>query len=848
MQEFYTNVARGPRNTLLVKGYTAEGKPFQNSVPFKPSMFIRAKPGKQTKYQSVYGDNLDRIDFDSISDANDFIRRYADVENMTIFGLQDWVYQYIYESYHKVQYNSKLISIGFLDIEVKSDEGFPYAHKAEKEVTAITLRVAGKSYVFGCGEYKPKTKDVFYLQCENEAQLLTKFLMIWNSKELHLDVITGWNVASFDIPYLFNRISKILGDEEAVKLSPFRMVRDREVKVGFGKVEIQKILSGISILDYIDLYKKFSNTPQESYKLDHIAFAELGVKKLDYSEQSSLFALYKNDYTKFIDYNIRDAELVELLEKKMGLLELVFAMAYDAGINFNDSLTTVRMWDIILHNYLMDRNRVLSPHVKRDRDEHGNIVTGPSISGGHVKDPKTGMYKWVVSFDVTSLYPSLMVLLNMSPETMRKKFNGLDDKVCLKDGLRELHSYALANNLCLSATGQTFTRDVHGFIPEIITERLARRAVFKKAMLDAQQRLDSAKTPEEKEAIAAEVRANKVKQESLKLGNNSLYGATANGTFRWFDNNFAEAITTTGRFAVQWIERDLNKQLNKVLGTKDVDYVIAIDTDSCYLNLEALVNKFKPNAEHHEILDYLTKMCKEVFEPFIDESFQRFSKHLNSYEGYLKMKREAIADRAVWTAAKHYMMNVWDNEGVRYSESKIKMVGIETVKSSTPTAVKQALKDAIKIILNKTNDDLIPFVDEFKSKFKTLSFDEIASPRSVNGMPKYRDAATIYKKGCPIGPKAALIYNNALEKFSVDNKYPPIEDGNKIKYIYLTTPNPLRMSVIGSPGILPPEFGLERYINYDLQYEKTFLNPLSSITSAIGWNVEFKSTLEAFFV
>lgn len=844
---FYTSVSRGARGTLYVRGYQ-DGKPFKNVIPYKPYLFLESKK-RDTGYRTIHGNPVERLDFDSISDANDFLKRYEDVENMKIYGLQDWPYLYIYDHFHKCQYDINKISIAYVDIEVKSDEGFPEPELAEKEVTAITVRKKGKSFVFGCGEYTPKSKDVFYVQCQDEAQLLTRFLALWDSKELNIDVVSGWNVAGFDIPYLYNRICKVLDEEEARKLSPFRQVRDKEVTSKFGKTTFQKILVGIATLDLHDLYRKFPNSPQEKYTLDHIAFVELGEKKLDYSEQESLYALYKNDYEKFIDYNIRDAELCERLEDHKGLIELAITMAYDAGINYVDALTTVKLWDIIIHNHLMDKKTVVPP-LKIDEDNNRRI------SGGHVKDPKTGMYQWVISFDVGSLYPSLMALLNISPETMRQKLMGLDDKTSLAGGLIRYRDWADENNLCLGANGQTHTKEFRGFIPELINERLASRAAFKTVMLTAQQELDiidaeikngNTMNLSRRAEVAARARTAKMRQESLKLGNNSLYGASANKAFRYFNNDMAECITTTGRFAIQWIERDLNQQMNKALGTKDIDFVIAIDTDSVYLNLEEFVKKFKPGADTHEIIDWLDSTCKKLFQPFIDASFKRFSDHLNAYEGILKMKREAIADRGIWTASKHYMLNVWDNEGVRYSEPKVKAIGIETVKSSTPTACKEALKEAIKLILNKTEDDLIEFVTNFERGFDSLSFDEIAFPRGVNGMSKYRDAASLFKKGCPIGPKAALIYNWAIESNGLLGKYPPASDGDKIKFAYLKKLNPLRLPVIGCPGVLPSELNLTRYIDYDLQYEKGFLNPLKSITDVIGWNTEHKSTLESWF-
>ena len=337
-----------------------------------------------------------------------------------------------------------------------------------------------------------------------------------------------------------------------------------------------------------------------------------------------------------------------------------------------------------------------------------------------------------------------------------------------------------------------------------------------------------------------------------KIQLNSAYGAIGNQYFRYYSTELAEAITLSGQLSIQWIGKELNKYLNKVIGTNDQDYVVASDTDSVYLNLGPLVDKVVPNASDEKTINTLDKISNEAILPFIKKKFEELANTMNAYENRMEMGREVIANKGIWTAKKRYMLNVWDSEGVRYKEPKLKIMGIETTRSSTPEIVRKQLKTGIHIIMNGTESDMIQFVEKCREEFNNLPAEDIAFPRSVHGMKEYSDRYNIYKKSTPIAVKGSLIYNHYLEKYGLTKKYKRIIEGDKIKFLHLKKPNPLggvrgQDQVVAFANVLPKEFDLHEFIDYNTQFEKAFLDPLKTILDTIGWSAEKKFTLESVF-
>jgi DNA polymerase elongation subunit (family B) len=593
-------------------------------------------------------------------------------------------------------------------------------------------------------------------------------------------------------------------------------------------------VGGLTQLDYLDLYKKFTYKVQESYRLDYIAEVELGQKKLDHSEFDTFKDFYTKGWQKFIEYNIIDVELVDRLEDKMKLIELALTMAYDAKVNYADVFYQVRMWDNIIYTYLKKRDIVIPPRNKERKDE--------KYAGAYVKEPIPGMYDWVVSFDLNSLYPHLIMQYNISPETLLEERH---PTVNVDKILNHNLTFEMYKDYAVCANGAMYRKDVRGFLPELMEKIYNERVIFKKKMLAAEQEYEKTKN---KDLIKEIARCNNI-QMARKIQLNSAYGAIGNQYFRYYKLANAEAITLSGQVSIQWIMNKVNSYLNKILKTEEEDYVIASDTDSLYINMGPLVeNVFKGREKTTQsIVSFLDKVCNLEFEKYIESSYQELADYVNAYDQKMFMKRECIAERGIWTAKKRYILSVWDSEGVRYKEPKLKIKGIEAIKSSTPAPCRKMLKDSFGIMMSGTEDDMIQFIDQCREKFKSLSPEQVAFPRSASDVQKYTSSSNIYAPKTPIQVRGALLFNHYIKKNKLTNKYSLIQNGEKVKFIFLKKPNTIHENVISFIQEFPKELDLDKYIDYELQFEKAFLEPLKIILDVIGWSVEKTVSLESFF-
>lgn len=839
---FYTNIITWG-NTLLCRKVEDGKRKKERIQDFHPRLWIPSSSKEDTGWKTLNGHPVKEFDAGDIKDTRQFLDQCKEVSNFSVYGNIQAHYQYISQNWHdEVHYDISKIIVAYLDIETGLNEegGFATASEANGEIVTISLKFSNfdKTIVLGLKEFVSGTdENLLFIHCKSELHLLEKFLEIWSAN--YPDIISGWYVKGFDIPFLINRISRVLGEDQSKKISPWKNIRFREETIMGRKQEFYDV-SGISTLDYLDLYKKFTYKVRESYTLDYISEEELGTKKIDYSEYGSLHKLYDLNYKKFIEYNKRDTDLVILLENKLKLIELAITMAYNAHVNFEDVLSQGRMWDSIIYNYLLDKGIVIPEKPP---------VVNTSIEGAYVKEPKPGFYHWVVSFDLTSLYPHLIMQYAISPENMLN-----DDRVCVSiDDLVNKKfdtTFLKERGITMTANGQLFRKVNRGFLGDLMFIFFNKRKEYKKKMIQLQKEQEEQKhklTPEESLRYKNDISKYSNFEKSQKILINACYGSMANNYFRYKSNNIAEGITMSGQLSIRWIARKINEYLNELLRTDGVDYIIAVDTDSNYINMDEFVKQYHHGKPNNEIQDELSRFCSEELTNFINESYQELAEYMNVYENKMVMKLEAISDRGIWTGKKRYILNVLENEGVKYSEPKIKMMGIEAIKSSTPGICRDKLKEAIKIILTKTNEDLIKFKDDFMLDFKKLEPELISFPRSVNGIHQYQSNSSIYKKGCPIHVRASLLHNFYLDQKGVNTNYKKIQNGDKIKYVYLKTPNPIRENIIAFIGELPDEFGLHQYVDYDLQFEKSFLLPLTSILDAIGWKSKEISTIDAFF-
>ena len=845
MSDFYTNICVSGK-FILFRGVEND-KRVRRKIEYNPTFYLQSQ--EQSEFTTLAGEYVKPIQPGTISDCREFLERYESVDNFPIFGNNRYEYAFIADHYpDDILWDINKVTIAYLDIEVGSENGFPEPRDANESITAITIKLKGNYFVFGCGDYIKHRDDVHYAKCRDEHDLIRRFIDFWS--RFHPDVISGWNIKTFDIPYLVNRITKLLGEDEAKKLSPWNRLSLREAMIMNREHQVYEML-GIATLDYIELYRKFTYSQQESYRLDNIAHVELGEKKLDYSEFETLHQLYKQDYQKFIEYNIKDVELVEKLEDKMKLIELALTLAYDNKVNYDDVFTQVRMWDAIVYNYLL-KKKIVIPQMKRGSKSS-------QYEGAYVKDPICGMHEWVASFDLNSLYPHLIMQYNISMETLvdPKKYNDnmrgfiSNNNINVEALLAQQIETSVLKDLDVTVTpnGQLFSIKKQGVMPEIMDNMYKDRTRYKKLALEAKKKIETVLDDKNQvQYLEKQVARYNNLQLAKKVTLNSAYGALGNQYFRFFDIRIAEGITTAGQLSIRWIENKINEYMNKLLKTDGEDYVIASDTDSIYLNMGPLIQKLYPDtSDTKKVIKFMNKVCDDKIQPFIDASYEELKEYVNAFQQRMEMKRESLADKAIWTAKKRYILNVHDSEGVAYAKPKLKIMGLEAVKSSTPSACRTKIKEAITIIMTQTQDDLHKFIETFREDFKKLPIEDIAFPRSVNGLSEYADAANIFKKGTPIHVKGALVYNHFLRTLKLNKRYQEIQEGEKIKFIYLKQPNIFNNNTLAFISGLPKQLGADQYIDYDLQFEKSFLEPLDIILSSIDWRTEKVNSIDEFF-
>ena len=829
---FYT-YARHYGDKILVRG-VKDGRRFIGKHDFRPTLFV--KSDKPSKYKSIYGENVSPIQFESNKEATAFYDRYKDISNFPIYGQDYYGYQYITEKYPGiVEWDAKNIKVFSIDIETTSESGFPNVDSPTEKMLVFTMQDNNtkKITTFGVGEFTPtdnvKGYDIDYINCKDEYTLLKTFLEWWQDN--CPDVITGWNSALFDIPYLLARTERILGEGEHKKFSPFELVNKRKVRFAAGREMTAFEITGVAQLDYLDLYKKFTYVTRESYKLDFIAETELGKNKLE-SGFDTFKEFYEGDWNRFVEYNIIDTVIVDELEDKMKLIELALTMAYDAKCNYNDVFSAVRTWDSLLYNHLWEKNIVI--HQKSGKKDR-------QIEGAYVQEPKPGGYDWVCSFDATSLYPSILMQYNMSPETIVPGFkydvkvDDLLDRYKL-DKLKE-KNYAMASN------GTCYTREKQGLFPEIVQKFFNDRLKYKKLMQEAQKKYQETGA----KAYQNEVSKYNNFQMARKIQLNSLYGALANQYFRFYDDDIAEGITMTGQLVIRDTAKALDNYMNKVCGTEDEMYSFYSDTDSCYVTCQNLVENFFPDKGVDKTVELLDKIGTDKIEPAIDQAMTKLANYTNAFENKIFFKREVIADKGIFVAKKRYALNVLDDEGLRLQKAKLKVMGLEIVRSSTPGPIRESLREAVRLILTSTQEELHSFIENTKQDFHTMTAEDIAFPRGCNNMAKYHSTADIYSKGTPIHVRGGLLYNYYVSKLNLNLKYEQIQEGDKIKFLYLKEPNPLKENTIAFVAKLPNEFGLEKYVDYELIFQKAFLDPLDNILKPIGWHTEPQATLEDLF-
>ncbi len=844
---FYTHFHQTNR-AVFVRYVNKEGKrvsEWRNDC--KPTLYI--KSNKPTKYKSLYDDPIAPVKFDSIAEAREFIKQYEDVDGFSIFGNQYFSYDYIDNMFKgDIEFDEKQILTYIIDIETEIDGKFPNKDAAIEPINVLTIFDI-KNEKITTWTYKPVVKKeinhgfpVEYRTFSNEYRMLEDFIG-WFSCD-YPDVLTGWHTAGFDIPFLINRIKRIMGEEFANKLSPVGRIREFQNKIN-GETEFEII--GIQHLDYLRLYKYFI-PGERDFSLNAVSEELLGEKKLE-NPFDSFAEFYQKDWDRFVDYNIKDTILVYRLDKKLKLLNLNYTLTYLAKVNYSDTLGKTRAWDVYIQNNLKKNNIF----VNVDKNSYNTDSDEPNgIMGGFVLEPRAGKYKWIVSFDANSLYPSIIRSLNISPETFLKyddvpdeliQFYGRNMIEDLLNNKVDITELLKKHNLSMSANGYFYRNDKQGIIPHLVEKvynlRVEKKNEMKKFLKLEQEETDK-KKKKEYEDKAASLDAM---QNAAKIFINSVYGAMACSYFRFFNERLAESVTATGQYFVRYTAKKTSIYIDSLSGKNDS--LVYIDTDSNMFSLESLIEKYNKGniTDKSKMVELIDQICKKKISPKIDECCNDVAISLNSFENSFAVKREKICESGIWIAKKRYALMILDNEGLRLKEPKFYVTGLEIKRSSTPKLVKDALEKCIKIVLSGTESELKNYTSEFKKKFMEESLENISIPCGVNGLSKYNGK----DKGVPQHVKAAILYNRMINERGISGKYAPITEGGKMKRLYLKIPNPCKSDVIGYNTKLPVEFGLHDYVDRNIMFEKTFIVPLERVTNAVGWNYKNFSNIESLF-
>ncbi|WVX87536.1 DNA polymerase [Vibrio phage EniLVp02] len=869
---------------ILERCMSPDGAEYFNRVQYEPTFFTRAKPGDVTGYTDIYGRPVIPKRFDSMTDAEQWRRDNKDV--LDIMGMDDYKIAYISDAYTSRQAYLDKTRIAYIDIEVPSIK-FPKPELCEREITSIVHydSILDKYFFFGVPsntEWKredsildAETLDkVEYISCTDEKDLLSRYLLFW--RENLPAIVTGWNSEGFDMPYICGRMEKLLSKEVMEKLSPWGIVRDRtDTDEKTGKVSVKYDIWGVEHLDYMVLYQKYSLKPRPNHRLDYIGEVETGERKVEF-EQPNYLAFYREDYQRFGDYNIKDVRLVLKINDATAIMQMAVSLAYYNGINFGDVFGTTKPWDANIFNSLKKDKMVVPGRQHKVKERY---------LGAFVKAPKPGLYEDILSFDFTSLYPSIIRQCNISPEKIISQVIHPEYSVNDSDDLEHVIEAIVwgrwvpdhGGQYSASANGMLYAKDSQGVIPREITKVFFERKHHKKLMSNAKKEIEVIKaeihrrdvngvlelkegqtdysrhTDEQLQQAMAEQRKiaeiENINQMARKILINSLYGALGNNHFRYYNLQNAVAVTSFGQLAIKWAARDINEFLNQKCETTGVDYVIYGDTDSVYINMNPLMRKLgKHQLTGDERTEVLNRLGEIMESKVIQPSMENLRSLMNNFEQQMFMDREAIATKGFWTAKKRYALSVDDMEGVRFTEPSLKIMGIETQRSSTPPLAQKGLKQAIKLILQGSEADLQAYVTQFKKDWMKAEYSEVSYVSSANNMGKHADAELNPMKGCPGHIKAALAYNRAANKLN----FSPINEGDKIALVKLTMPNRFGVDTIAYPsgGSFPREMGIDymqSIIDYEALYKDKFLAPLEAICDAIGVNYKKTWTLNKFF-
>jgi len=844
----YRNVSYSPREqTINLYTWDENGKRITVPSTYEPYIYLETNNAPDA--MSIFNTKLKKKKFQNQYERSRYLKdnKVTRVfENFNIY--QQFLIDAYWQENEKPDFTKNQLKVHFIDIETYSPDAFPNPQDPNDTINIITIydTLTKKFYSWGLKPYTAKSPDVIYVACKTEEELLRRFVDFF-SKD-YPDILSGWNSEFFDVPYVINRVKKILGEEAMQKLSPDRSLRSRTFMGKYGREQVKWHIEGLSCVDYLDIYRRFCQTLRESYKLDAIGEIELQERKVDYGDQN-LTELADNNWETFVDYNIQDVNLLVRLEQKLQYIQLLRMIAYAGLTTFEGALGSLSVITGLCSIRARLKDKRIPTFVK-------DVQEGTKNAGAYVADPQQGFQEHIVSLDANSLYPNTMITLNLSPETkvgkiIEKNENNIVIKHVNGQTFKLTHekfaAFVKQEEIAISRAKILFTQKEKGIIPDTIDYYYNKRVEVKKQHTKMKKKaLTLTEGTAEYANNQIEIDRLNIRQHTIKILMNTVYGYFGNKHSPLGDDELAESITLTGQAVIKESNRILTEYIKANTGLTDEDLkhdspVIYNDTDSSYISIKHLVKAnnisvFDDKGNVHP--DYYKAV--EDIESHLNKEIITWGKSaLGSKDCRLVFKREAIADVGLFLAKKRYVLHTLDVEGI--PGKKFKYTGVEVVRTTMPAPIKPYVKKIIEtMLLTKDYNATNKVFNETYEIFKKLPLEDIAFVMGVKGYEKYANRSNGFEtiKGMPKHVKSAYFHNILLDRFGIERKYEKITSGDKVRFFEVKKPNSFGLSVIGYKYYYPKEFESIFEIDYEKMFEKIIYSVIERFYEAVNWTVK----------
>lgn len=836
----YRNVCYNPRDeSVTLFTWDDNGNRVTMDVSFNPYLYVETTLKGDSK--SIFETPVRKRLFKDTRHRSNFIKECG--TNRLFENLRP-EQQFLIDTFHTknndLEFSQNPLKIQYVDIEVYCPDNFPTPDTAYEPINVITIydSLDKRFYTWGTKRLQKKIDGCDYVYCETENQLLECVINYINRSSP--DVLSGWNSEGFDIPYIINRSIRVLGEESIKRISPVENIYSRLMTGAFGKEQQRWYISGISCIDYLDIYKKFSVGLRESYKLDAIAELELGERKVDYGN-TNLSALADDDWQTFVEYNVQDVNLLVQMEDKLRYLELLRMLAYTGLTTIESAMGTLSVITGATVIKARSKGLVVPTFIKDN-------INNAKYEGAYVGEPQRGFQHDVVSFDANSLYPNTMISLNLSPETKVGKITHKDDTHVyithvsgknFKLTHQKFVEFIKSDNIALSKAKVLFSQNKKGIIPEIVDSIYQQRVLIKKELKTIKMKLSKLdKSDDEYAGLKRKSEQLDIKQFTLKILINTVYGYFGNKHAPIGDPDIARSITLTGQAVIKRSNDILRDYVDKH-GVPGADPVIYNDTDSTYISINRIMKKTgKKFHNDSKITDFAYKQAEAV-EQYLNQEITKWSaKALNSKDSRFVFKRECMTDVGVFLQKKRYVLRVLDDEGI--PTNKFKYTGVEVVRSTIPAPIKPYIKKIIETMMDTENRSVTNdvFLEAYE-KFKELPVEDYSFVMGISDYEKYADRCNgfVTCKGMPAHVKAAYHYNTLLEKLDLSGDYEAIETGDKVRYFYVNQPNKYGINAIAYKYYYPDEFKKVFDPDIEKMFEKIIFSIIERFYEAVNWKL-----------